>query len=242
HLIRQQIAGYLAQAIRSGDAGLLAVIAAAISDLATGMKNLLADSQGDLNKALAALQLPAEMEAYQEVAAALHTYGVDAPVIPDEQKNVRAIDWSLIDKLTPGSRAKISTNRGDIQIALFPDRAPGTVSSFIRLVQSGFYAEKAFHRVVPNFVVQTGCPRGDGYGSLDFTLRSELADTYYDEEGYVGMASAGPHTEGTQFFITHAPAPHLDGRYTIFGRVVSGMDVVHRIRVGRSEEHTSELQ
>ncbi len=115
---------------------------------------------------------------------------------------------------------------------MFPRRAPATLSSFIRLINEGYYDGKAFHRVVPNFVVQTGCPRGDGYGSLDFTLRSELDNAYYNKEGYVGMASAGPHTEGTQFFITHSPTPHLDGRYTIFGEVVTGMDVVHKITVG----------
>ncbi len=81
-------------------------------------------------------------------------------------------------------------------------------------------------------MIQSGCPRGDGYGRLDFTIRSELADAYYDSEGYVGMASAGPHTEGTQDFITHSPSPHLDGRYTIFGKVISGMDVVHNIGMG----------
>ena len=117
-------------------------------------------------------------------------------------------------------------------LELFPERAPATVSSFIDLINKGFYNQKYFHRVVPNFVIQTGCPRGDGYGSLDFTIRSEVADSYYDAEGYVGMASAGPHTEGTQFFITHSPTPHLDGKYTIFGRVISGMEVVHRIAMG----------
>jgi cyclophilin family peptidyl-prolyl cis-trans isomerase len=88
--------------------------------------------------------------------------------------------------------------------------------------------------VVPNFVVQTGCPRGDGFGSLDFTIRSEVAGTYYNEEGYLGMASAGPHTEGTRFFITHSPTPHLDGRYTIFGKVISGMQVIHQLEMGDS--------
>jgi cyclophilin family peptidyl-prolyl cis-trans isomerase len=86
--------------------------------------------------------------------------------------------------------------------------------------------------VVPNFVIQSGCPRGDGFGSLGFTIRSEVGDTYYNDEGYVGMASAGLHTEGTQFFITHSPTPHLDGRYTIFAKVIEGMDVVHKISIG----------
>jgi len=81
-------------------------------------------------------------------------------------------------------------------------------------------------------VIQGGCPRGDGYGSLAYSIRSELPLAYYDEEGYIGMASAGNHTEGTQFFITHSPTPHLDGGYTIFGKVTEGMDAVHQMEEG----------
>ena len=153
-------------------------------------------------------------------------------MIPEDQKKIKSIDWKLIDQVKAGSKVQIVTSAGEITIALYPERAPATVSSFLQLASSGFYNGKIFHRVVPNFVIQTGCPRGDGYGSSDFTLRSELSGAYYDDEGYVGMASAGLHTEGTQFFITHSPAPHLDGRYTIFGKVISGMDVVHKITVG----------
>ena len=90
---------------------------------------------------------------------------------------------------------------------------------------------KVFHRVVPNFVVQAGCPRGDGWGSTDYTIRSEFDPMNYGE-GYMGMASAGKHTESCQWFITHSPAPHLEGRYTIFAKVTQGMDVVHRIEIG----------
>jgi len=86
--------------------------------------------------------------------------------------------------------------------------------------------------VVPNFVVQGGCPRGDGYGSPDFTIRSEVPQMYYDTSGYIGMASAGPHTESVQWFITHSPTPHLDGQYTIFGKVEEGMDVVNQLEIG----------
>ena len=120
-----------------------------------------------------------------------------------------------------------------------PLAAPGSVLNFINLVDKGFYAGKKFHRVVPNFVIQGGCPRGDGYGSLDYTIRSELPSLSYDEQGYVGMASAGRHTEGTQFFITHSPTLHLDGEYTIFGKVTEGMDVVHNIMVGDSIQQVS---
>ena len=83
-----------------------------------------------------------------------------------------------------------------------------------------FYNEKTWHRVVPNFVIQAGCTRGDGYGSLNYTIRSEFSPQSY-KTGYVGMASAGKDTESTQFFITHRPTPHLDGRYTIFAKVIN---------------------
>ncbi len=232
HLIRAQIGGYLLQGIRSGDAGIIAMVAEAITDPKTGLKAVMSDKRNELSKALAELKLPAEMETYMALGKALREYGVDAPKVPEEQKKISSIDWTAIDELNPGHQVRLSTSKGDIIIALYPDRAPGTVSSFLTLIRSDYYKGKTFHRVVPNFVIQTGCPRGDGYGSLDFTLRSELAGAYYDGEGYVGMASAGAHTEGTQFFITHSPAPHLDGRYTIFGRVTSGMDVVHAITIG----------
>jgi cyclophilin family peptidyl-prolyl cis-trans isomerase len=119
-----------------------------------------------------------------------------------------------------------------IRVKLYKNRAPGTVINFVDLVNKKFYNGKVFHRVVPNFVIQTGCPRGDGYGSLDYSIRSELPQIYYDGEGYIGMASAGNHTESTQWFITHSATPHLDGNYTIFGKVVEGMDVVHKIQQG----------
>jgi len=232
YLIKAQIAGYLVNAIKSGDAGMIALVADAISDPATGLKGAMNDKKTELSKALAGLKLPQEMETYISVTKALKEYGLTAPVIPEEQKNVKPIDWKLIDKVTDGTRVQIITSAGEINMKLFPDRAPASVSNFLDLASKGFYNNKYFHRVVPNFVIQTGCPRGDGYGSLDFTIRSEVAKAYYDEEGYVGMASAGPHTEGTQFFITHSPTPHLDGRYTIFGQVISGMEVVHRITMG----------
>jgi cyclophilin family peptidyl-prolyl cis-trans isomerase len=115
---------------------------------------------------------------------------------------------------------------------LYPHWAPGSVASFLNLASTGFYNGKVFHRVVPNFVIQGGCPRGDGYGAPEYSLRTEIGLVWYDKPGYVGLASAGADTEGSQFFITHSPTPHLDGRYTIFGRVVSGLDVVDKIQVG----------
>ena len=232
HLIRSQIGGYLANAMRYADAGVLALVAGAITDPKTGLKPVMRDQKDDLSKAMANLNLPREMETYIELAKALKEYDIESPPVPEEKKAIKAMNWAQLDKLTDGTKVTMATSRGDIQMELYPERAPASVVNFIQLAEEGFYNGKPFHRVVPNFVIQSGCPRGDGYGSLDFTIRSELADAYYDSEGYLGMASAGPHTEGTQFFITHSPSPHLDGRYTIFGKVTSGMDVVHHIGMG----------
>lgn len=232
YLIKAQIATYLEDALKTGDAGIAALIAGAILNPDSGLKNLFSDKKSELSKALAGLKLPDEMETYMELSKALKAYDVESLVIPEDQKNIKAINWRIINSLKKGSTAEIVTSKGSILLNVFPDRSPASVSSFVQLAQDGYYNGKAFHRVVPNFVVQTGCPRGDGFGGLDFTLRSELAGTYYDDEGYVGLASAGLHTEGPQFFITHSPTPHLDGRYTIIGKVISGMDVVHSLGIG----------
>ena len=106
-----------------------------------------------------------------------------------------------------------------------------TALNFARLAQKKFFDGLLIHRVVPNFVVQTGDPRGDGWGSPGYSIRSEFSRRRY-VRGMVGMASAGTDTEGCQFFITHSEQPHLDGRYTIFARVKSGMEVVDVLQVG----------
>jgi cyclophilin family peptidyl-prolyl cis-trans isomerase/HEAT repeat protein len=128
-------------------------------------------------------------------------------------------------------RVKLETIRGDVLIDLYKNVAPFTVMNFLKLAtQRGFYSGLPFHRVVPNFVIQGGDPRGDGWGGPGYTIRSEFSPLTF-ETGAVGMASAGKDTEGSQFFITQSPQPHLDGRYTLFGKVVSGMDVVNKIRL-----------
>ena len=124
----------------------------------------------------------------------------------------------------------MKTNYGTIILELFPDKAPKTVANFLQYVQEGFYDGILFHRVVPNFVVQGGCPIGNGWGDPGYELRCEYNPLRY-ERGSVGMAHAGKDTGGSQFFITHSVQPHLDGRYTIFGRVMEGMDVVDAIQV-----------
>lgn len=139
-------------------------------------------------------------------------------------------DFRLLRSLPDTIPARIETIRGDITLELYKNVAPFTVMSFIKLAERGFYRGLVFHRVVPNFVIQGGDPRGDGWGGPNYTIRSEFSDVRY-EEGSIGIASAGKDTEGSQFFITHSPQPHLEGLYTLFGRVVSGMDVVNKIQV-----------
>jgi HEAT repeat protein/cyclophilin family peptidyl-prolyl cis-trans isomerase len=128
-------------------------------------------------------------------------------------------------------RAVIATAHGEIELELFGDDAIQTVANFINLAEAGFYNGLTFHRVVPNFVVQGGCPRGDGWGDAGYYIRSEFNQHRYDE-GYVGIATDGKDTGGSQFFITLSPQPHLNGRYTIFGRVTKGMEVVWKIDQG----------
>ena len=130
----------------------------------------------------------------------------------------------------PAPRVRIQTEKGDIVIELQPAYAPMTVHNFLSLVQAGFYQgpDLRWHRVVPNFVLQDGDPRGDGSGGTGYAIRDEINPLEY-ERGMVGMALSGPDTGGGQYFITHSPQPHLDGGYTIFGRVVAGMDVADAI-------------
>ncbi len=143
-----------------------------------------------------------------------------------------AFDFTLQEiRALRGKTAILTTEKGEIEIELFPEDAPLTTLNFVRLAKKGFYDGLNFHRVVPNFVIQGGDPRGDSWGSPGYSIRSEYNRRRYFR-GMVGMASAGPDTEGCQFFITHSAQPHLDGRYTVFGRVKKGRDVVDRIQVG----------
>jgi cyclophilin family peptidyl-prolyl cis-trans isomerase len=127
--------------------------------------------------------------------------------------------------------ATIQTVRGPIRVELFGADAPITVWNFLSLARSGYYRNTRFHRVVPNFVAQDGDPRDDGNGGPGYAIRDEMNRHRY-ERGAVGMALSGPDTGGSQYFITHSPQPHLDGHYTVFGRVIAGYDVLDRIVQG----------
>lgn len=125
--------------------------------------------------------------------------------------------------------ATLHTEKGDIIIQLFPDKAPLAVNSFVFLAQQGWFNGVTFHRVIPGFVAQAGDPSGTGRGNPGYFFNNETNDLKFDKPGVVAMANSGPDTNGSQFFITYAPAAHLDGTYTIFGQVIKGMDVAEKL-------------
>ena len=126
--------------------------------------------------------------------------------------------------------ATLKTDKGDVKLELFADKAPLAVNSFVFLANNGWFDGVTFHRVIPGFVAQAGDPSGSGFGGPGYTFENETsADLKFDAPGVLGMANAGPGTNGSQFFITFAPTPNLDGGYTIFGRVVEGMDVLEKL-------------
>jgi len=130
-----------------------------------------------------------------------------------------------------GARVRLKTSRGVITMMLLPDEAPVHCVNLARLVSRGFYDNRRWHRVVADFVIQGGCPRGDGWGGPGYTIPDEIGTRPY-VRGTVGMPKSGDDTGGCQIFITHLPTPHLDGRYTVFAQVIEGLDVIDRIRVG----------
>jgi peptidyl-prolyl cis-trans isomerase B (cyclophilin B) len=129
--------------------------------------------------------------------------------------------------------AAIETERGNIVLELYPEHAPNTVNNFVFLAQQGFYDGVTFHRVIANFMIQGGDPTGTGRGGPGYRFQDEFAgNPLRHDTGVISMANAGPNTNGSQFFITHSPQPHLDGRHTVFGKVVEGQNVVDAIRQG----------
>lgn len=127
--------------------------------------------------------------------------------------------------------AIIETEKGNIVLELFEKEAPNTVDNFVKLINKGFYDGLKFHRVIDNFMVQGGCPTGTGTGGPGYTIKCEINPKKH-RTGTLSMAHAGKNTGGSQFFITHAPQPHLDGVHTVFGQVKEGMDVVNKIKQG----------
>ncbi|MBI3317305.1 MAG: peptidylprolyl isomerase [Candidatus Omnitrophica bacterium] len=127
-------------------------------------------------------------------------------------------------------KVKIETSYGDIHAELYPQEAPKTVENFVKLAKSGFYNGIIFHRVIPDFMIQTGDPTGTGTGGPGYRFADEFSPKlHHDKPGIFSMANSGPNTNGSQFFITEAPTPWLDNKHSIFGQVTQGLDVVKSI-------------
>ena len=222
---------FLHEALEGNDVGMIAAASYSIGNtdpkLVTGKVDRVI-----LESAIAKLSMPKDLEAINYCVDAINKHFPEAKLDKKVAKKVRNFDAKAMEKIADDITAVISTSKGDITVDLFKGHAPSSVMNFVDLAQEGYYSNKFFHRVVPNFVVQAGCPRGDGFGSEDYVIRSELSPMRYLDEGYLGMASAGKHTESTQWFITHSPTPHLSGSYTIFGKVKTGMNIVHKLAVG----------
>ena len=128
--------------------------------------------------------------------------------------------------------ALFETDRGPIKIELYPDKAPLTVANFVNLAKRGFYDGLGFHRVIPDFMIQGGCPEGSGRGGPGYKFEDETGNGVAPERGVLSMANAGPNTNGSQFFITHIATPWLDGKHTVFGKVVEGLEAVDKVQQG----------
>jgi cyclophilin family peptidyl-prolyl cis-trans isomerase len=182
-----------------------------------------ADSKENLEKAKEA----GTLKAVQPAAEALANVDVKMAQWEEEQK-IRAAEAKADDL----PRVKLTTTKGDIVLELFENEAPNTVANFISLVEEGFYNGTKFHRVIPGFMAQGGCPYGNGHGGPGYTIDCECVrdDHRKHFRGSLSMAHAGTNTGGSQFFITFVPTPGLDGEHTVFGRVIDGMNVLAKIQ------------
>jgi cyclophilin family peptidyl-prolyl cis-trans isomerase len=228
--LTKQFAQIYIRAIATEDAAVIGIAAGALQDPKLGYKEVITD-YSFLYEAKRKLSLPKDNEALQPLESAIAYFEGRKAADPVKNEFNHPIDWKLVKTIPKDQKVSIKTDKGEIVLRLFVEEAPGSVANFVQLINNKYFDSKNFHRVVPNFVIQGGCNRGDGWGSEDYSIRSEFTAPHYTE-GSVGMASAGKDTEGTQWFITHSPTPHLDGRYSIFAVTESGMDVVHQIEVG----------
>ncbi|HEY0744107.1 MAG TPA: peptidylprolyl isomerase, partial [Chryseosolibacter sp.] len=218
------------KAIGAGDPGVINSISSALADSTLAYRDVISDYQF-ISTAKQKLTPVKDEDAIAALDRATAYFEKRKAADRPAPAYNHPINWSRIKELPHDQMVTVFTTKGKIKMRLLVEDAPGSVANFLDLVDKSYFNNHYFHRVVPNFVIQVGCPRGDGSGGEDYSIRSEFTKTKY-KTGSVGMASSGKDTEGTQWFITHSPTPHLDGRYTIFAEVVEGMETVHAIEVG----------
>ncbi len=228
--LREEFGLIFKKAINSNDAGLITETTPILIDSSEHFREIY-DNTYFMTQAKNNCSLPRDIEAFNALEEAIAAINGEKDGEKNHEANNNPINWKAVSKISPTTKVTIQTSKGNIVVQLNVNESPGAVSNFLRLIKNDFYLNNFVHRVVPNFVMQSGCPRGDGVGGPDFSIRSEFSQMYY-EEGSLGMASAGKDTEASQWFITLSPTSHLDGRYTIFGLVVEGMDVAHKIEKG----------
>jgi len=234
--LTDHFAKLLQNAIETGDVSMVAISSELMRDTSllnkySAQMPVYYSNLEFMQQTLEKLILPRDIEAYGELLRTMRMY-IGNPI----DGNLKAdynnpIDWEYLQRIPSNQQIEFVTSAGNIVAELWVDDAPATVAWFMKLIEKDFYKLKRLHRVVPGFVIQDGCPRGDGFGSTMETIRSEFSRRSFDA-GVLGMASAGPDTESCQWFITHNATPHLNGRYTAFGRVVQGMEVVHKLKIG----------
>ena len=231
--------GMISYALKTGDMALQSIACYALID--SNLQDAWqATSVDRLQQIRDELVLPRQKETFIDITKAI-MYKVGKEYKPVPLAFNKPIDWTFVHAIPSDQRVRIKTNKGDIIIECFVDDAPASVANFLKLVDSGFYNGKSFHRVVDDFVIQGGCPRGDGWGGLDWSQRSEFSNYQRYTAGTVGLASAGKDTEGVQWFITHNATPFLTGRYSIFARVLEGMEIVNKIKVGDKIESINRI-
>lgn len=168
----------------------------------------------------------------------------EASSVSVQEKSVNAISSTAIIQKDEGFvKIKIETNKGIIEAKLFSEEAPKTVANFVKLAEKGFYDGIIFHRVIPDFMVQTGDPTGTGMGGPGYQFDDEFSPKLkHNKAGIFSMANSGPGTNGSQFFITVAPTPWLDNKHSVFGEVTAGMDVVKQISLADRDRRDKPLQ
>lgn len=232
--IPNAIRDFLIREWESGDRAAVSLISPVMADYPETF-SIVTDKESAWKSVEEKLQLPKDVEAMiqlKQAYAKLFEKAYREDFYRQAGVYTHPIDWREYGRWSGRPKARIQTSRGNIEIELWKEEAPGTVINFISLAESGYYEGIPFHRVVPNFVIQGGDPGGDGYGSMEYTIRTETFPGAFDASGWIGMASAGKDTESQQWFITHRPTLHLNGKYTRFGRLISGMDVLLEIKRG----------
>lgn len=225
----QRLASTLQKAIASNDVAVTGLAANLLTNTNLDFPSVIKD-YGFIETAIASCKIPRDVEAFQALSKAHERFAGLPGAMEQPFPNPLALDWNFIAQLPQQPKAMIHTTKGDITIELYLEKTPATVANFLRLAEEKAFDQRFIHRMVPNFVAQGGCPRGDGWGAPDYAIRTEGVVEFGAFS--LGMASAGRDTEGVQWFITHSATPHLNGTYTCFGKAIAGLDVVQALQVG----------